>query len=310
MLTTLIHAIDPDARLIRARPLQGGISAQMTAVELVDGNGHTQRWTVRCLSERTLRRNPHAAADQFRMLQLLHPLDIPTPAPIHLQPPCLVMSHIDGKPVYAPANIADFAAQAARQLAAIHQVNGRADDLTFLPDQSTRLAALLDDEPARLNDALDERLLRDTLRPVWPLPNRNTAVLLHGDFWPGNWLWQNGRFAAIIDWEDAERGDPLSDFAISRLDMRLIFGRGAQHAFTQAYLSANPIDAALLPYWDLFAALRAAWGLHEWADGWPALGRPDITPDSLHENHRAFVAETVAHLHTVKDPPSWTEPSC
>lgn len=302
-LAALVDRIDPAARLLRIRPLRGGSSATMTALEIVDGRGQRQTWTVRCLSPRTLQRHPRAAVDQFQTLQILQTIGTHTPAPIHLEPPgdlfaapCLVLEYIDGQPDYAPANVVDFATQAARELAAIHQANGRDFDLDFLPDQTARLATLLDAPPSQVNTVLDEGRIRAALASVWPVPNANTAVLLHGDFWPGNWLWSEGRLTAIIDWEDAARGDPLSDLAISRLDMRLIFGDAAQAAFTQAYQAANPIHVDLLPFWDLYAALRAAWGIPEWAGDWPALGRPDITTQTLHARHHAFVNQTLAGL--------------
>lgn len=302
-LTALVQRVDPAARLLDIRPLHGGISAATTALQLVDGSGRRRRWIVRCLSPHTLQRNPRAAEDQFRTLQILQTIGTRTPVPIHLEPsgelfttPCLVLEYIDGQPDYNPANVVDFAAQAARQLAEIHQVNGCDFDLDFLPDQTARLATLLDYPPPQADTARDEGRIHAALAPVWPVPNVNTAVLLHGDFWPGNWLWSDGRLTAIIDWEDAARGDPLSDLAISRLDMHLIFGSAARAAFTQAYQTANPIDFSQLPYWDLYAALRAAWGIPEWAGGWPALGRPDITAQTLHRRHLAFVNQTLASL--------------
>ena len=44
-------------------------------------------------------------------------------------------------------------------------------------------------------------------------------VLLHGDYWPGNVIWQDGRLVAVIDWEDACLGDPLADLATARVEL-------------------------------------------------------------------------------------------
>ena len=46
--------------------------------------------------------------------------------------------------------------------------------------------------------------IRDALEAVWPLGSRNADKLMHGDYWPGNTLWKDGRLVGIIDWEDAE----------------------------------------------------------------------------------------------------------
>jgi aminoglycoside phosphotransferase (APT) family kinase protein len=60
-------------------------------------------------------------------------------------------------------------------------------------------------------------------------------VLLHGDYWPGNVLWHDGKIVAVIDWEDARLGDPLIDLAMSRLDLVWICGIYAMHMFTEQY---------------------------------------------------------------------------
>ena len=39
------------------------------------------------------------------------------------------------------------------------------------------------------------------LRRPPPPVQVNRPVLLHGDFWPGNILWRDGRLVAVIDWE-------------------------------------------------------------------------------------------------------------
>jgi aminoglycoside phosphotransferase (APT) family kinase protein len=136
------------------------------------------------------------------------------------------------------------------------------------------------------------------LRSAWPLttPTR----LLHGDFWPGNWLWKAGLLQAVIDWEDAALGDPLADLAVSRLDARLIFGEAAMHEFTRHYRASTATDFANLPFWDVYAALRAAPNLADWAAGFPALGRGDLTEATLRETHAAFTAVALETLDAAK----------
>jgi aminoglycoside phosphotransferase (APT) family kinase protein len=48
--------------------------------------------------------------------------------------------------------------------------------------------------------------------PGQPSPARFALLsLLHGDYWPDNTLWRDGRLVCVIDWEDAALGDPLAD---------------------------------------------------------------------------------------------------
>jgi len=101
-----------------------------------------------------------------------------------------------------------------------------------------------------------------------PLARRNPPALLHGDYWPGNVVWKDGRLAAIIDWEDAAVGDPLADVSNARLEILWAFGSARMEDFIRHYREHMPeIDLTDLPYWDLYAALRlapskfAGWGL-------------------------------------------------
>src|SRR5207245_5037921 len=107
-------------------------------------------------------------------------------------------------------------------------------------------------------------------------------VLLHGDFWPGNIIWRDGRIAAVIDWEEAELGDRLSDVAITRLDILWAFGVDAMHDFTARYRAMTSVDLVNLPYWDLYAALRPVSNIAEWAAVYPDLGSTDITRSEEH----------------------------
>jgi Ser/Thr protein kinase RdoA (MazF antagonist) len=120
--------------------------------------------------------------------------------------------------------------------------------------------------------------------------------LLHGDFWPGNTVWRDGRLVAVIDWEEAAFGDPLADLAVSRLDILWIFGLSAMNDFTQQYRSVTGINVINLPYWDLYAALRPASHIAEWAAVYPPLGRPDITEETMREGHRLFVTQAFETL--------------
>ena len=83
--------------------------------------------------------------------------------------------------------------------------------------------------------ALREGMLRQLLHRHWPPPVPERTVLLHGDFWAGNLLWRDATIVAVIDWEEAATGDPLTDVATTRLDLLWAFGPGAMTAFTDHY---------------------------------------------------------------------------
>jgi aminoglycoside phosphotransferase (APT) family kinase protein len=290
----IIQRIYPGSRLLRAWQLKGGLSAQMTGLEISRDGGQIQKMIVRRPGEGSLRRNPRAVPHEYRLLQILKTAGVAVPTPYMLDEsgdifpvPYLVMEYIDGSPEYAPADAAHFARQTAMQLAAIHRIDSAKLDLSFLP-QSQRLSEKVAARPVNL-DAPDEKRIRAALALAGSVSQYNPTVLLHGDFWAGNMLWREGQPVAVVDWEDASTGDPLLDFAISRLDMCLIFGREAMQAFTQQYQSMVDFDFGGLVYRDLYAALRAAPNLAAWSADYPELGRPDITAATFRAAHAWFV---------------------
>lgn len=153
-----------------------------------------------------------------------------------------------------------------------------------------------------MDASLDEGHIWDILQAAWPFPLHNALALIHGDYWPGNILWQAGRLAAVIDWEDTVVGDPLADLAISRLDLLWIYGRDVMEAFTRHYLAKTALDTYSLPYWDLYAALRlarlAGADLRRWAAFFEPYGRRDITEQSIRTYYLSFVTQAEKELTT------------
>ncbi len=216
------------------------LSAQMTALELMLPDGQTKKMIVRRPGDATLKRTPHAAAHEFKLLQTMQSVGVAAQTPYYLDQSCeifptpyIVIEYIEGKPEFAPSNLDDYTLQVARQLARIHRIDDSTVDLAFLPKQAKGIV-----EKVRERYTIDDH----------SVPQLNKSVLLHGDFWPGNMLWNNDRLMAVIDWEDAELGDPLADFAVSRLDILLIFGIEAMNDFTHHYQSLMPINFTNLPY--------------------------------------------------------------
>jgi aminoglycoside phosphotransferase (APT) family kinase protein len=100
----------------------------MTALELERPDGRTSRMIVRRPGAAALKHNPHAAQDEFKLLQLARSLGLATPTPYHLDQsgtifstPYVVIEYIAGQPEFAPADLADFTHQIATQLAKIRR---------------------------------------------------------------------------------------------------------------------------------------------------------------------------------------------
>ena len=292
----MVQKIDPHSKLLRAWELKGGISAHVTALEIEQPGGHRKKMIIRQHGAVDLQHNPRVAADEFKLLQLLHSVGLATPAPYHLDQsgeifpmPYVVIEYIEGTPEFELDHIPDLILQLATHLSRIHKVDVSKLDVSFLPQQAKIYAEMLRERPATVDASVDEMHIREALVSAWPFPQRNASVLLHGDFWPGNILWKDGKLVAIIDWEDAALGDPLADIANCRLEILWAFGIDAMHHFTDQYQSLTTIDLTNLPYLDLFAALRPASKLSEW-------GLDDLTETTMREGHRWFVTQAFEKL--------------
>lgn len=288
----LVAQLDPQGQLVQTWQLKGGVSAQVTALTMRDGAGQLRHFVVRQHGALDRQRNPTIASDEFRLLQALYAAGIAVPKPHFVDQagtifptPALVIDYIEGEALFAPHDLPDFLRQVAAQLVQIHQLPATHSALTFLPQPTPGFGP----RPATLDESLQEGRIRATLERSWSLATQPQPVLLHGDFWPGNLLWHDGRLVAVIDWEDAALGDPLRDLANSRLELLWAFDQHAMSEFTAYYCAANALDLTNLPYWDLCAALRPAGKLGAW-------GLEPTTEAAMRAKHAWFVDQAIALL--------------
>lgn len=249
----LLKTFAPNATLLRSWPLTGGVWAVVTALELAQ-QGQKRRLVVRQYGARDLAENADIAGAEFKLLHFLHRSDLPVPEPLHHQPGVLVLAFIEGE---SGVDVTPDPAQMAHFLARLHTLQAPAQDIRRLPDVGPA--------PQQPDDSLFETRIREGLSRFAPPPPA-TPALLHGDFWPGNTLWQAGDLAAVLDWEDASQGHPLYDLGIARLELLFFYGQEAMRALTNEYVRRTDADLTTLPYWDLRASLRPCgfmgyWGL-------------------------------------------------
>ena len=174
----------------------------------------------------------HDVGREHRVQAALASTDVPVarmvahcPDPGVIGAPFYLMTHVDGV-VYADADaVAHLDESDAREateelvdvLARLHAVDphavglgdlGRPDG--FLPRQLRRWRTQWERSSARSVPAVDEvaRRLEASLPPGRP------ATLVHGDYSFNNTMWDRAepaRMVAVLDWEMATRGDPLTD---------------------------------------------------------------------------------------------------
>lgn len=243
--------IDPSYRLESVRSL----SRRAFLIAVSGPEQATEQLVLLSHSGGDRLRNPAIARDEFRLLKTLRSAGLAVAQPLHLAldhaPPYFIAAYLPGSPRFAADEGPAFCRCLAELLSEIHALSLTQRDLSYLPRQADRVAEYLE-----AAGSADERI-RDAMRSVADSIQPNASVLLHGDFWLGNLLWEGDKLSGIIDWEDAMLGDPLGDLGKSRLEMLWAQGEAAMREYSEAYLALNPqLDAGALPFWDLWGAAR------------------------------------------------------
>ena len=174
------------------------------------------------------------------------------------------------------APLDDLARELGRQLALLHSIKPGAPGLDFLavPDSPGLAAARL------YREWLGPEASRDPVL-AWGLrwlernaPAATDIVLCHRDYRTGNYLVDNGRLTAILDWEFCGWSDPMEDVAwfcsrswrFARMD-REAGGIADRRTFYSAYEAASGrgVNPTRIAFWETAAYLR--WAAIAWQQG-------------------------------------------
>ena len=216
-----------------------------------------------------------SCAWEYAVQNAAHEAGVRTPKPMLLHEdegllgaPLYLMAYVPGaaRPsvMRAVEDKDALAAELGRELAKIHRVPIPAD---------------MDSESHTVHDAIAGYRayldVRDQAHPVleWGLrwlevnaPNSD-LVLGHGDFRTGNYLVENGRLVAVLDWEFSGPADPHAD--IGWFCAKCWRGRAYDHeagglasreALYGAYedTGGRRVDRRLVAYWEVMAHVRWA----------------------------------------------------
>ncbi|HSW19230.1 MAG TPA: phosphotransferase family protein [Ramlibacter sp.] len=231
---------------------------------------------------------PYSATPQFQLLTALQRSPVPTPrAYWHsddrrvLGAPFFFCERASGKaplpsvgapddPV--PRHRESIALQFVTALAELHKFDWR--NAPELKDWQPGLTA--DNSALEQVDACERDYLRWATRPqpavLWGLhwlrrhaPRARRLGIVHADYRIGNFLLEDGRITAVLDWESAHIGDPHEDLGWAMLPQ---FGGGTglvcrlleQEEFLRLYerLAGQGVDRAVVRYYTVMSLLKLA----------------------------------------------------
>jgi aminoglycoside phosphotransferase (APT) family kinase protein len=138
-----------------------------------------------------------------------------------------------------------------------------------------------------------------------PLPG-GEPVLVHGDLWQGNTVWNGDSCSGLIDWDAAGAGPAGIDLGTLRSDVALYFGSSplastglaAADEVLAGWQQAAGRPAEHVAYWDVAAALCTVGDMAYCLPGdlLGEHGRPDLTAALLTARRDAFLAAALDQL--------------
>jgi aminoglycoside phosphotransferase (APT) family kinase protein len=284
-----------------AAHVEGAGAAPLHASLIAGGRSNLTYFVGDDTHEWVLRRPPlghvlptaHDMAREYKVLAGLAPTPVPVPRPLAFcddnavnDAPFYVMEKVDGQILRTPADMAKLSPDDARRcsealvdvLVDIHAVDYPAVGLSdfghpdgFLERQVRRWGEQWERSKQRELPAVDEvaRRLRNAL------PDSPAPTIVHGDYRLDNTMLapdDPGRIVAVLDWEMATLGDPLTDVGLFLVywarDDEQLQGVGAAIDTTAGFYTRREIieryakqsgrDVSNLDFYEILASYKLA----------------------------------------------------
>ena len=209
-----------DAVIDHCEVLRGGSSSAMHLLTVRHRDDRIERVDLRRYVLPAESHEPDVAAREAAALRVAGQIDVPTPALLGSDPtgaeagvPAVLMSELDGKPVWEPRRRQAWCEDLVEALVSIHDVP--------LPTASVIKAYASHQQrsyvpPAWASDTrIWERAIGIAQDPTIDVPRR----FIHSDFHPGNVLWTKSQFTGVVDWQHASIGPAAVDVGHNRLNL-------------------------------------------------------------------------------------------
>ena len=269
-----VTQLEPEGELVGMVELTGGVSANVVGLEIATPAGHRRRVVFRQHRSADFKQHGRTVtATEYGVLAALHGEGLAVPEPFlcddsgAVTAPYLLIEWVDASTELAAEQLPSALDQMAQFLVGLHALDPTSLPLPALEPIEDPVAGVI---PYLPPTGAGDRV-RATLGSGAVDGDANRSVLLHGDYWPGNVMWRDGRLVAVIDWEDARLGDPLADLATARVELLCRYGAEAMERFTDRYLAGyrddvGPLRLDSLVRWELYVSAAAlatmgGWGL-------------------------------------------------
>ena len=277
----------PGAAVRQVHRLGGGIAAETFAVDTTDTAIVVKRYPSR----------RETVELEWERLRFAQRVDVPVPEPLALDldgrwfgMPAFAMTRLAGRPDVQPRQVDPWLRQLAQTLVAIHTT-----DTTDAGGALLRPSAVETWQPPTL--ARPDPLAVRTIAAIQShLPHVSwQPVLIHGDFHPGNTLWEGSRLSGIVDWSGTRLGPASYELATCRADVALLLDVSAADRLTHHYAASAGVRPADLPVFDLLCGLETLRSGARMLTAYRQQGRTD-SPRQFADRAAAFLRHALAEL--------------
>lgn len=257
----IVNSFAKSAKLISWQVMKGGSSTDVFLLKIQQKN-EILKYVLRTQGSKPAENSTKV---EFALLNSLHLQNIPVSRPIYLDTSCniidkpfMIMTYLDGD-IDSPDNKdLNSISKMVEALKVIHGI-----DVSALPKLSLRIDPLSNIETLLPSGAKWDDL-KTFLLSLSSQRYKGKSVLLHGDFWSGNILWENNEIVGILDWEYAAFGDPLYDLAVTSLEMRYQYGERGMEQCKSFYSKSFELDNYRLSLWLIFIAASTHYHIKSW----------------------------------------------
>jgi aminoglycoside phosphotransferase (APT) family kinase protein len=287
-LAKLAAALGVGVTITGTEKLLGGLATTVHAVNFsVSGR---QRRVV-------IKRFPPASAppeNEWNALEFAARFSLPSPAPLLFDTggwfgvPCIATEFLHGAPDLRPDVPSVWVAELARALATIHKT-----PITGVAGWLHRPAIWQRWDPDTLPAAQRSAAIADAIEALRDREWKTTFC--HGDFHPGNVLFDNKAVTGVVDWASARAAPALSDVGRARAALSICPGDRLPDDFATTYeiLSGTSLDG--LAYWDVLSGSITATNAHRLTQLYQSFGI-SLTAEEIHKRATEFVDRALQHL--------------
>jgi aminoglycoside phosphotransferase (APT) family kinase protein len=254
----LASVLGIDAKALRVRRLDGGISSAVHEVTVLDGDSEPRHYVLRRYPG-TDHESP--VADVRREAGILTGLaatELPAPRLVamdaeaeHCSSPALLMTRLPGRMLLRPADPDDWLHQVAAVLPRIHAVPVDAPPAEIWVD------------PADLTTpdwSSDHGVWEAAFVLFHAGPPAGDRCFIHRDYQQFNLLWTGQALTGVVDWVSSSYGSPDIDVAHCRLNLTVVYSAEAAARFLGHYeaMAGRRVE----PWWDVAGLLGylPGWG--------------------------------------------------